>query len=359
MKIRLIHIESASAIYSQAIYHSLAEQMCEEDDPILVILQPNETYVCIGLHQDLKEEVNLKYCEQHNLPVIRRHIGGGTVLLDEQQLFFQYIFPKNKVPNQAKALYALLLQPVLHTYHQFGIPAALKSLNDIQVSNKKIGGTGAGTINNATVLVGSFLYDFNCNLMANCVKSPSNNFVAAFESLLEENITTINQQSISPPSVDDLINTFREKVSELLELKIENSNLNEKEEQAIQQAADELQTEDWLQADGKKLVKNGLKIAAGVYLLENSVDYHQQALNIRIQFENGHIQTIWLESADSKTHASLLFVTSEINTLRPVVEYQAIHEVINNVSSRMESLSPEDAEYLAKSIFELASVNEY
>ncbi len=359
MKLRVINAGITSPLYSQAIYHGIAGQMQAKDDPVLVLVQPDKPYVCIGLHQKLKGEIDVEYCAQNNIDVIRRHIGGGAVLLDTDQLFFHYIFPKEKAPNQPSLLYPYLLQPVLHTYHHFGIPASLKSLNDIHVINKKIGGTGAGSINNATVLVGSFLFDFNYHLMAQCVHAESPLFRNAFKSILEENITTIKAQITDVPSIENVVNVFSENTEKLLEVSLIRSTLTPRETEAISLAENELMDDEWLNIESNKLVSNGLKVSAGVYLLEQNTNFCDSLLTIRMKYENKSIHTLWLESETPRIQASLIFICTDINTAKPSIDFDSIYEITLKATSKLSVIDEENTAFLTQAIYALGNINEY
>jgi lipoate-protein ligase A len=63
---------------TQLIYHSLALQGREA----LCLVSPATPYVCIGYHQDVKQEVDLEFCHLNKIPVFRCEVGGGAVFLD-------------------------------------------------------------------------------------------------------------------------------------------------------------------------------------------------------------------------------------------------------------------------------------
>ena len=53
---------------TQLIYHSLALQGREA----LCLVSPATPYVCIGYHQDVKQEVDLEFCHLKHLQLILR-----------------------------------------------------------------------------------------------------------------------------------------------------------------------------------------------------------------------------------------------------------------------------------------------
>ncbi len=76
---------------SQCLYHALAYLGREG----LIICYPSSHYVCLGLHDDLEQEIDWEYCELSGIPVFRRETGGGVVYLDNRQVFFQLVMRRD------------------------------------------------------------------------------------------------------------------------------------------------------------------------------------------------------------------------------------------------------------------------
>src|SRR5512135_1169479 len=114
---------------SQGLYHAAAHLGREA----LFVLRPATPYVCLGFHQDVRQEIDLEFAAQHNLPVFRREVGGGAVYLDSGQLFYQLILHRNHpaMPASKTDLYRKFLEPVAETYRGFGIDAYYRPINDI------------------------------------------------------------------------------------------------------------------------------------------------------------------------------------------------------------------------------------
>ncbi|MBW2087211.1 MAG: lipoate--protein ligase family protein, partial [Deltaproteobacteria bacterium] len=144
---------------SQLIYHALARLGRES----LVLVSPASPYVCVGFHQGLDQELDLEFCQANDIPVFRREVGGGTVYLDGDQLFYQLILHRDNpiAPLKKEAFYREFLEPVVNTYRRIGIQAEYKPVNDVIVSGRKISGTGVGEIGDCLVFVGNLILDFN------------------------------------------------------------------------------------------------------------------------------------------------------------------------------------------------------
>jgi lipoate---protein ligase len=104
--IRLLDLGLAPPIRSQTIYHAVGYAMGPQDPDTILLVSPDRPYVSIGRHQDADREVDLDYCAQQGLPVIRREVGGGAVYLDRDQLFTQWVFHADRLPPTVEGRFA-------------------------------------------------------------------------------------------------------------------------------------------------------------------------------------------------------------------------------------------------------------
>ena len=271
MKLRVIDFGHVSALRSQAVYHGLAEAMAPDADPVLSLVSPATPYVCVGLHQDIDKEVDRDFCAAQGLPIYRRHVGGGAVYLDENQLFTHFVYPAGKAPQRAEALYPMFIEPVVRTYRELGINAAYRPVNDIQVEGRKIGGTGAASIGNATVMVGSFMLDFDTATMSKCLRVPSEKFRDKLFQTLNEYMTTMVKQLGALPDRAALKATFLRHCADALGVEPVWDQPTPAEWAAIERAEADLTDPDWTEAQHAKLVALGVKISADTHLTEAAV----------------------------------------------------------------------------------------
>ena len=189
---KLYNLGKVSWDESQLIYHALATLGREA----LSLVSPATPYVCIGFHQDVEQEVDLAYCQANDIPVFRRDLGGGTVYLDGDQLFFHLILRRDNpvVPRSKEAFYQKFLQPVVNVYRHIGIPAEYKPINDVIAGTRKISGTGASEIGDCIVFVGNLIIDFNYEMMCRILKVPDEKFRDKVHKTLSENLSTIRRE---------------------------------------------------------------------------------------------------------------------------------------------------------------------
>ena len=123
---------------TQLIYHALARLGRQA----VALVSPREPYVSIGYHQDVEHELDLEYCAAKGLPIFRREVGGGPVYLDQGQIFWQLILPRNHplVSFDRERFYKKFLQPAISAYRSLGVEADFRPVNDIVAGSKKVSG---------------------------------------------------------------------------------------------------------------------------------------------------------------------------------------------------------------------------
>ncbi|MFX0094043.1 MAG: biotin/lipoate A/B protein ligase family protein, partial [Candidatus Hodarchaeota archaeon] len=176
-KWRLLVLRGIPGIDTQIIFHAIAQAMTEDPEipNTLVICWPESALVSCGYHQVIEEEVNLEYCQQVKIPVVRRILGGGAVYLDDGQLFYQFMTYSgtDQIPLQVGSYYEFLLKPVVQTYRELGVEARYAPVNDIVTLNQqKISGNGAGVIEKVQILTGNIIFEFDFEKMARILKVP-------------------------------------------------------------------------------------------------------------------------------------------------------------------------------------------
>ena len=269
MRLRVLDFGFVPALRSQAIYHGIAEAIGADDDPVLSLVNPDTPYICVGVHQEIAKEVDEAFCEARGLPIVRRHVGGGAVYLDRNQMFFHFMYPQGKTPQYAVNLYPMFIEPAVRTYRELGIAAEYRPINDIQVAGRKIGGTGAASLGEATVMVGSFMFDFDTATMARCLKVPSEKFRDKLKKTLDDYMTTMARELKELPSREAVKTMFLRHCEAALGVTVVADRPTAAEESAIADQEAALSDPAWTYRQGRKLVELGVKIAAGTHLTES------------------------------------------------------------------------------------------
>jgi len=265
--IRLLDLGSVSPLRSQTTYHAVAYALTQDSPDTIILVSPEQPYVCIGYHQDVDKEVDLAYCAEHQLPVYRREVGGGAVYLDAGQLFTQWIFHRGHLPQDLGERFTLYIQPLVETYRALGIPATHRPINDIHVAGKKIGGTGAAQMGEAEVVVGSLMFTFDKKTMARVLKVASEKMRDKIFESLEQYMTTMTEQLGQTPDRAYVRDLYLQKVAAALEAEIVPGEWTAAEEAMACELDARLASVEWLYQKGG-LRQTGVKIHQDVRVVE-------------------------------------------------------------------------------------------
>ncbi|WP_297359575.1 lipoate--protein ligase family protein, partial [Acidiferrobacter sp.] len=195
---QLLEPSDNSGILPIAYFHALARLGAEG----LVLVEPARPFVSLGTFDDAATSVDRDYCQDHDIPVMRRETGGGMVLLGPGQVFYTLVLkrPHPTVPGPVDAAYRHLSQAPIAVYRRFGVAARLRPINDIVTADgRKIGGQGAGDIDGHFCFVGSILVDFDTELMHRVVRLPDEGLRPALKAALDDGMTSIAAQTGARP----------------------------------------------------------------------------------------------------------------------------------------------------------------
>ncbi len=308
---------------SQIIYHALGYLGREA----LSLVSPAAPYVCVGFHQDVEQEVDVRFCREHEIPIFRREVGGGAVYLDGNQLFYQLILRKDNplVPLKKETFYRKFLEPVIRVYQKIGIPTEYKPINDLITGTRKISGTGAGEIGDCIVFVGNLILDFNYEMMARILKVPDEKFRDKIHKTMKDNLSTIRRELgekeasfWDEPSLNALLVEEYEKMVGLMEAS--------EKDQTLQSKMDDLGTrmlsEAWLYQKGRQIQGRDVKIRAGVNVVHKMYKAQGGLIRADYQVRDGGLMGVRL-SGDFFCHPE-----KAIEQLEAKLEGQPLEEAI-------------------------------
>ena len=270
MTVRVIDAGHLPPVESQAIYHGIAHAWSDASPDTVLLVTPRDPYVCIGFHQDLTAEIDVELCRQRGLPVVRRELGGGAVYLDSDQLFVQWVMAGSSLPARLDHRFARFAEPLVATYRALGIEARFHPVNDLQVADRKICGTGAARIGGAEVLVGNFLFDFDVEAMARVLRVPSEEFRGELRDSLQRYMTTARRELGAAPDEAEVRARYLEQCRATLGAELVPGTLTGEEEAAVARVSARFRSDEFLQQPGG-LRRPGVKIHEDVWVSESSV----------------------------------------------------------------------------------------
>lgn len=141
---RLLDLSYDSAFRNLALEEALTKTHLEKNSVTPTIrVWVNHPTVVIGRFQDVKSEVDVKFCARDGIPIVRRFTGGGAVYHDDGNLNLTVSMPppkKIELQGFQRAM-STIIQDWLGS---LGLDAEYVQPNSIEVSGKKICGAAIG-----------------------------------------------------------------------------------------------------------------------------------------------------------------------------------------------------------------------
>ena len=126
------------------------------DEDLFFTWQSPPTVIC-GRNQVIENEVNLEYCREHGIEVVRRKSGGGCVYSDAGNVMLSYITPDTGV----ETAFARFLEMVAAALKDLGFDAVTTAHNDILIGDRKVSGNACFALPHAAIVHGTMLYDLD------------------------------------------------------------------------------------------------------------------------------------------------------------------------------------------------------
>ena len=294
---------------TQAVYHTVAELMTEDTPDTIIISQPSDTYVCLGYHQKLDHVFDRQTCEEKEIPILRRKVGGGGTYLDPNQLFYQCVFHKSRVPTNSDKVYEKMLTPVVNTLkHFFYVKAELVGSHEVEMNGKRIAGIGGGQIGEASIVIGNFLFDFDFDTMASLWSVPNENFRELAKQAMKDHIITFDDIG-SMMSMEKIANQLIEEFEKYFNRKLNPGGMTINEIERAGEMGAFLRSDSFLNSmddrDGLSKRKP-LKIARNVFIHYDEIDIDGEKLMGSLRVEDGKIHSVKLDKENSELESKLI-----------------------------------------------------
>lgn len=152
------------------------------DDNYCFIWQTRPT-VIIGRNQLLVNEVNVDYCNAHDVFIARRKSGGGAMYSDKGNVMFSFISSEPDVQKMFRWAMGQMADVLI----DLGIPATLSGRNDIIVDGRKVAGAAFYRVAGRGVMHNTLLFKSDVSALQNAL-TPSQ------EKLKSKGVASVSQR---------------------------------------------------------------------------------------------------------------------------------------------------------------------
>ena len=149
-----VKCDSTDANFNFALEKYLIEEL-DVSDGYFMFWRTSPTLM-IGRYQNAYAEVNMDYAKQHNINIVRRITGGGTIYTDPNGWQFSFI---NKAHDKKEIDFHTYTKPILDALASIGVSAVKSGRNDLLIDGKKFSGNAQYVKRNIMLHHGSLLFD--------------------------------------------------------------------------------------------------------------------------------------------------------------------------------------------------------
>ncbi|WP_281703437.1 lipoate--protein ligase family protein [Parvimonas micra] len=169
----------------------------------------NGPSVVIGKHQNLIEELNMKYCFENNIKIARRLSGGGTVVHDFGNLNYTYI---TNTTGDTALDFKEFLKPMYNALLNLNIDAHISPRNDFRVLEKKICGHSQFMRKKRVLHHGCILFDSNLDNLRNALNVKNKKIISKSAKSVKSSVANLKEISKLDYEISDFLEKLKNEI---------------------------------------------------------------------------------------------------------------------------------------------------
>jgi lipoate-protein ligase A len=301
---------------------TLARAVFERGSPPILHLYTFVPSAIVGKYQDIRAALRLERCREQGVEYNRRSTGGGTVIMGPEVvalgLGISMDYPGLK-PGVG-GIFESLSQVLIRALDRFGVRAAFRPKNDLEVNGRKIAGLSAANEAGKSILFHtSLLVNFDIPLMADIMNTPLIKIQDKGYSCFSQRMTTVREETRRPIGVKEVIAAILEGFEEVFAIRFKPDQPDPWEQATVDRLIEERYTrDDWIFSHKHPRARMGVG---------------------RLKTRGGLLEVYLALSGPSIEHVTItgdFFSTSEdVNRLENVLKWTSARKeaIENNLSS--------------------------
>ena len=155
--------------------------------------------VIIGRNQDLEAEVNLEYCRENRIEVVRRKSGGGCVYADKGNIMVSYVSGRGDVTE----VFGRYLDAVTDCLRSLGLDAEKSGRNDVLVDGLKVSGNAFQMLPDRSIVHGTMLYSVDFDVLETAIRPPVEKLERHGIASVRQRVTNLSDH-LDPQRIDSV-----------------------------------------------------------------------------------------------------------------------------------------------------------
>jgi lipoate-protein ligase A len=280
-----INLESSDPFFNLAIEEILLINSKEE----YLIIGINNPSVIIGKHQAAHKEINTRFINENDIPVIRRISGGGTVFHDKGNLNFTFI-RQSEAGRQVD--FRKHTKPVIDFLLSLGAEAKFEGKNDIKIGGLKISGNAEHIYRSRVLHHGTLLFSSSLEMLLNSLRNDKSCYTTRAVDSTPSSVMNLNEKLKNFHDIYEfrsvMLNYFLQNLTEIDLYELSSSEI----EGARLLASEKYKSWEWNYAYGPD------------YTFNNCFQFNGEYFNFRLLVKDGLMLKCEIEGSEEMVSIS-------------------------------------------------------
>jgi len=228
---------------SQAIDEAIHEARLKDLVPnTLHLYRRKPPAVSIGRYQKIEDVVDVEYCRERGIDIVRRMSGGGTIYTDSNCLEYSVVVDQGypEIPMDLEGSFRVICTGIITALKKLDIDSYYKPINDVLVVGRKISGS-AQRRRRILLQHGTLLLDTDLESMSKAIKVGDEGIAK-----LKEKLTTIRWEVKRPITVKEVSKALKMGFEEILSMKLVKEKMIHWEEIRVKELTDKYRSSSWV-----------------------------------------------------------------------------------------------------------------
>ncbi|MDH5810841.1 MAG: biotin/lipoate A/B protein ligase family protein [Candidatus Methanomethylicaceae archaeon] len=245
--LRVLRFEVQDPFYNMALDEAIARSVGGgESPPTLRLYGWAQRAVSLGYFQEILEEVDLGFCREKGIEVVRRITGGGAVLHTEGELTYSFAVKDDGsyVPEDIEESYKRICSPIVACIRRLGAEAVFRPINDIEVAGKKVSGNAQTRRFGAVLQHGTLLLSIDYSMLR-ALRPRVEKLRDKGVSDVGGRVTTLKEILKFEPDRESVADILAEEFGKSLGLELRYGRITDKERELARDLVRKYRSEEW------------------------------------------------------------------------------------------------------------------
>lgn len=290
----LIKSDNYDVYFNLAMEEYIFNKFREDD---VFILWVNSPSVVVGKHQNLIEEVNLRYCYENNINIARRISGGGTVFHDFGNVNYTYI---TNSTGDTGVDFKEFIKPIYKSLRNMGIAVEISPRNDLKIGEYKVCGHAEYMRNKRVLHHGCILFNSNLENLSKSLKVETFEVISSAVKSVRSKVCNIYNKLEKKFTAEDFILKLKNEIinmnseKEIIEYNMDSEDIKK----IIDIMYERYKKDEWIYGLSPKsevILSSGLRLSVenGKIMDINAVEFDRKFLNKYFKYDEISILNVY------------------------------------------------------------------